>query len=39
MRKGVSRVINELMKSGVEVIYSSLEAIHVSGHACQEEQN
>ena len=36
--KGVSRVINELMKSGVEVIYSSLEAIHVSGHACQEEQ-
>lgn len=36
--KGVSRVINELMKIGTEVIYSSLEAIHVSGHACQEEQ-
>ena len=36
--KGVSRVINELMKGGIEVIYSSLEAVHVSGHACQEEQ-
>ena len=36
--KLVSRVIDELMKIGAEVIYSSLEAIHVSGHACQEEQ-
>ena len=26
------------MKRGVEVVYSSLEHIHVSGHACQEEQ-
>ena len=26
------------MKIGSEVIYSSLEDIHVSGHACQEEQ-
>ena len=34
----VSKVINGLMKRGVEVIYSSLQHIHVSGHACQEEQ-
>ncbi len=26
------------MKIGAEVIYSSLEDVHVSGHACQEEQ-
>ena len=26
------------MQIGAEVVYSSLEAIHVSGHACQEEQ-
>ena len=36
--KLVSRVIDELMKIGAEVIYSSLEDVHVSGHACQEEQ-
>ena len=36
--KFVSRVIDDLMKIGAEVVYSSLEAIHVSGHACQEEQ-
>ena len=36
--KYVSKVIDELMKIGAEVIYSSLEDIHVSGHACQEEQ-
>ena len=36
--KMVSKVINDLMELGTEVIYSSLEAIHVSGHACQEEQ-
>ena len=34
----VSKVINSIMKRGVEVVYSSLEHIHVSGHACQEEQ-
>ena len=34
----VSKVIDDLMQLGAEVIYSSLEAIHVSGHACQEEQ-
>ncbi len=36
--KLVSKVIDELMKIGATVIYSSLEDIHVSGHACQEEQ-
>ncbi len=36
--KFVSKVIDDLMKIGAEVVYSSLEAIHVSGHACQEEQ-
>lgn len=35
--KTVSNVINELFKIGVEVIYSSLADVHVSGHACQEE--
>ena len=34
----VSKVIDDLMKIGAEVVYNSLEAIHVSGHACQEEQ-
>ena len=36
--KYVAKVIDDLMKIGAEVVYSSLEAIHVSGHACQEEQ-
>ena len=36
--KFVSKVIDDLMQIGAEVIYSSLEAIHVSGYACQEEQ-
>ena len=36
--KYVSRVIDELMQIGAEVVYSSLEDVHVSGHACQEEQ-
>lgn len=35
--KPVSAVINELFKKGAEVVYKSLEKIHVSGHACQEE--
>lgn len=33
----VYRVINNLYKRGAEVVYESLEKIHVSGHACQEE--
>ncbi len=35
--KMVYRVINNLYKKGARVIYESLEKIHVSGHACQEE--
>ena len=33
----VSRVINELFRKGVEVIYNRADMLHVSGHACQEE--
>ena len=36
--KLVSKVIDDLMQIGADVIYSSLEDVHVSGHACQEEQ-
>ena len=36
--KLVGKVIDDLMKIGAEVVYSSLADIHVSGHACQEEQ-
>ncbi len=36
--KLVTKVINELMKSGAHVIYESMYDVHVSGHACQEEQ-
>ena len=36
--KLVSNVINDLMEIGADVVYSALEDIHVSGHACQEEQ-
>ncbi len=36
--KLVSKVIDDLMKIGAEVVYSALEDVHVSGHACQEEQ-
>lgn len=35
--KLVSKVINQLFRKGVEVIYEDLEEIHVSGHAYQEE--
>jgi ribonuclease J len=35
--KSVSRVINQLYRCGAEIIYSKLEDVHVSGHACQEE--
>ena len=33
----ISRVINELFRKGVEVIYNRADMLHVSGHACQEE--
>ena len=36
--KLVSKVIDDLMQIGAEVVYSALEDVHVSGHACQEEQ-
>ena len=35
--KTISRVINELMLKGADVVYERLSALHVSGHACQEE--
>ncbi len=35
--KNVTRVINELLKKGANVIYGDMEEIHVSGHARQEE--
>lgn len=33
----IYRVINNLYKQGAHVVYESLEKIHVSGHACQDE--
>ncbi len=36
--KTVSKVVNELMKLGAEVVYEKMYDVHVSGHACQEEQ-
>ncbi len=36
--KLVSKVIDDLMQIGAEVVYHSLADVHVSGHACQEEQ-
>ena len=36
--KYISKVIDDLMQLGAEVVYSALADIHVSGHACQEEQ-
>ena len=35
--KTISRVINELMRRGADVIYEGLMDVHVSGHAKQEE--
>ena len=35
--KYVTRVVNELMKSGATVVYEAMYDVHVSGHACQEE--
>ena len=35
--KLISRIINQLLKKGAEVIYKDLEDVHVSGHACKEE--
>jgi len=35
--KMISRVINELLKRGADVVYEGIAEVHVSGHACQEE--
>ncbi|MDE6412129.1 MAG: ribonuclease J [Clostridia bacterium] len=35
--KMIYRTINNLYKKGASVVYETLEKIHVSGHACQEE--
>ncbi len=36
--KLVSNVIDDLFKIGADVVYHSLADVHVSGHACAEEQ-
>ncbi|MCL2846881.1 MAG: ribonuclease J [Firmicutes bacterium] len=33
----VNKVVNNLIKRGVDVVYQSLAEVHVSGHACEEE--
>ena len=33
----VGKVINELFRKGVKVVYDRADMLHVSGHACQEE--
>ncbi|MDF2567992.1 MAG: Ribonuclease, partial [Oscillospiraceae bacterium] len=35
--KHVTRVVNELLRLGAEVIYEKMYEVHVSGHACQDE--
>ncbi len=35
--KLVTKVVNDLMKQGAEVVYESMYEVHVSGHACQDE--
>ena len=35
--KTVSRVVNELMKLGADVVYEKMYEVHVSGHTYQEE--
>ena len=35
--KSVSRVINQLVRTGADVIYEALAEVHVSGHARREE--
>ena len=35
--KMIYKVINNLYRKGANVVYETLEKIHVSGHACQEE--
>ena len=35
--KSVNNIINKLIMLGAKVIYSQLEQVHASGHACKEE--
>lgn len=35
--KSILKVINELIKRGADVVYGSMEEVHVSGHAREEE--
>ncbi|PWM47486.1 MAG: ribonuclease J [Clostridiales bacterium] len=35
--KLVGRVVNELFRSGADVVYDNSLGVHVSGHACREE--
>ena len=35
--KLVTKVVNELMKHGANVVYERMYDVHVSGHACREE--
>lgn len=35
--KLVARVVNELFRSGADVVYDNSLGVHVSGHACREE--
>ena len=36
--KSVTKIVNGLLRLGAEVIYERMYDVHVSGHACQEEQ-
>lgn len=36
--KSVNNIINKLIVLGAKVIYSQLEQVHASGHACKDEQ-
>ncbi len=35
--KAVTKVVNELMRRGCQVVYEKMYDVHTSGHACQEE--
>ncbi len=36
--EAIHRIVNKLFQKGANVIYPPLARVHVSGHACQEEQ-
>ena len=35
--KFIGKIVNALIKNGVKVVNDSVDAVHVSGHACREE--